>query len=53
MSQRERIEALDTFKRKKSTKILLLSLKASLLLSTIHLPFTDGHHRLAVLVLTL
>ena len=34
MSQRERIEALDTFKTKKSTKVLLLSLKASVPMST-------------------
>jgi hypothetical protein len=53
MSQRERLEALHTFKTKKSTKVLLLSLKASLPLSTVGLPLTDEHHRPVVSDLTL
>jgi len=51
MSQRERVEALDTFKTKKSAKVLLLSLKASVPMSTTHLLFTDECHRLVELAL--
>lgn len=53
MNQRERVEALHTFRTKKSAKVLLLSLKVSLSQSTVHLPFTDEHHRLVVSDLTL